>query len=299
MLVVEVVDAECGECVQSPALGEAIRNHPALVDFSVAVPGSTYPWKPWWDPCKQTASLNRVGRVLCPPIPENIDLEQQDWCFEEGATYPRGDAALPVFELETSEEGGRVELGAGSMCKVFAGRLKNTPVAAKILCMVDDPALHGIEVGEGRPIAPGLLRELQDCVQEVIVLDSLRHENIVRLHGVVYSTFDTQVYPKWILMERVPKTLEECIARQEAEFVRHLRGIVNGLKCLHDNGIIHRDLKPGNILVTEDGVVKIADFGFARCHSRALLHNPEGTPTYRAPEVCCRLGFIKPCSFFD
>ena len=64
--------------------------------------------------------------------------------------------------------------------------------------------------------------------------------------------------------------------------------MASGLAAAHERGIVHRDLKPENVLVTREGVVKIADFGLARfrsseeARSHAVL---QGTPGYMAPEL--------------
>ena len=64
--------------------------------------------------------------------------------------------------------------------------------------------------------------------------------------------------------------------------------ILNGLKHCHGVGILHRDIKPSNVLLTEEGVAKIADFGLARLHdpddTRSLSHQVS-TRWYRAPEL--------------
>eukprot|EP01079_Euglenida_sp_SAG-EU17-18_P012929 gene12929-biopygen5593 len=66
-----------------------------------------------------------------------------------------------------------------------------------------------------------------------------------------------------------------------------LRQIVSGLLYLHENRVIHQDMKPHNILLTQDGVCKLADFGCARLidPSKTSTKTTGGTIVYMAPEV--------------
>ena len=67
------------------------------------------------------------------------------------------------------------------------------------------------------------------------------------------------------------RTLTEAIGKQGlpvAEVLLHSIPIANALACAHSAGIFHRDLKPGNVMVGEDGRVKVLDFGLAKLTER-------------------------------
>lgn len=97
----------------------------------------------------------------------------------------------------------------------------------------------------------------------------------------------------WITMELVQgETLREKLARGRLEIEEALRiaiEILRGLEQLHDNKIVHRDVKPGNVLLAEDGSVKLGDFGLARHWDRDETRATEtsslvGTVEYASPE---------------
>jgi serine/threonine-protein kinase len=115
---------------------------------------------------------------------------------------------------------------------------------------------------------------------------ALNHANIV-------AVYDTLSGPDGVLivMEYVPgQPLSELIAAggvEPDEAVRILREIARGLDYVHHRGVVHRDVKPANILVRDDGVVKLSDLGVATAAHVSRItatHEVLGTLGYIAPE---------------
>ncbi len=115
----------------------------------------------------------------------------------------------------------------------------------------------------------------------------LRSENIVQ----VYDLTDVEGAPA-IVMEYVEgKSLEDLLAdphvRSEELLMKVAASVLKALSYAHEKGITHRDIKPGNILVSEDGTVKVTDFGLAAvadAPSLTMEGSLIGTPAYMSPE---------------
>lgn len=124
--------------------------------------------------------------------------------------------------------------------------------------------------------------------REANAVASLTDKNIVEIYDVGE---DSGVY--YIVMEYVPGvTLKELIIRRGAvhvaEAIDIIKQVASGITRAHEAGVIHRDLKPQNILVTESGVAKIADFGIASMDSLAQVTQTDmimGSLHYLAPEI--------------
>ncbi|KAK9288527.1 hypothetical protein L1049_016986 [Liquidambar formosana] len=79
----------------------------------------------------------------------------------------------------------------------------------------------------------------------------------------------------------------------EAAARRYFQQLVSALHFCHQNGVTHRDVKPQNILLDQDGNLKVSDFGLSALPEQlknGLLHTACGTPAYTAPEVVGRRG---------
>jgi tRNA A-37 threonylcarbamoyl transferase component Bud32 len=125
-------------------------------------------------------------------------------------------------------------------------------------------------------------------IAESRLTSSLNHPNVVTVH----EFFEHDGLP-YIAMEYLPRgSLRQYIGTMTtAQMAGVLEGVLAGLSHGQRHGIVHRDLKPENLLVTEDGRVKIADFGVARAYNRAAPREAItatgatiGTPAYMAPE---------------
>jgi eukaryotic-like serine/threonine-protein kinase len=158
-------------------------------------------------------------------------------------------------------------LGSGGFGTVYLAQ--DTWIDKKVAIKV--PHRQGLDFGE-------LLREPR-------LLASVSHPNIVAI-----TTAEKQDNVFFIVMEYVPgETLENMIATRGAldlnRAIDFTCQICNAVDHAHKQGVIHRDLRPANVLVGENDMLKVADFGTSRfleiaAHGTTVI----GSPPYMAPE---------------
>ncbi|XP_009878126.1 PREDICTED: serine/threonine-protein kinase 10-like [Charadrius vociferus] len=163
------------------------------------------------------------------------------------------------------------ELGDGAFGKVFKAQNKVTGAlaAAKV---IETPSEE----------------ELEDYVVEIEILACCDHPNITKLLDALY--WNGQL---WILVEFCPGgavdaailELEKGLTEEQIRAV--CKQLLLALQYLHGCKIIHRDVKAGNVLLTLDGDVKLADFGVSAKNSSTVQRRVSfiGTPYWMAPEV--------------
>uniref|UniRef100_A0A0P4WQ27 non-specific serine/threonine protein kinase n=1 Tax=Scylla olivacea TaxID=85551 RepID=A0A0P4WQ27_SCYOL len=161
------------------------------------------------------------------------------------------------------------EIGHGSFGAVYYAR----HVAKKEVVAIKKMSYNGKQSAD----------KWQDILKEIRFLRSLRHPNTVTYIGCYLKESTV-----WLVMEYCLGSASDIIEvhRQplrEEEISAICEGCLQGLSYLHSLGKIHRDVKAGNILLTENGTVKLADFGSASITSPA--NSFVGTPYWMAPEV--------------
>jgi len=169
------------------------------------------------------------------------------------------------------------KIGEGGMALVYKARCKllNRYVAIKVL---KDEFVNDEE------FIKKFRRESQAAA-------SLSHPNIVSVYDVGVENIDNRdVY--YIVMEYIKgKTLKDVIKEKKKlsveETIDYSIQIAEALEHAHKNHIVHRDIKPHNIMITEDGRVKVTDFGIARAASYTTVTNTStivGSVHYFSPE---------------
>ncbi|KAJ7999832.1 hypothetical protein DPEC_G00198500 [Dallia pectoralis] len=174
-----------------------------------------------------------------------------------------------VDPRETWETHG--ELGDGAFGKVYKAQNKTTGslAAAKVMEVRTE-------------------EQLEDYITEIDILSACRHANILALLDATF--FEGWL---WILVEFCPGgaldtimlELERGLSEQQISEV--CCQTLQALCYLHKHHTIHRDLKAGNVLLTMEGQVKLADFGVSAKNTNSLQRRGTfiGTPYWMAPEV--------------
>lgn len=127
--------------------------------------------------------------------------------------------------------------------------------------------------------------DLGALMGEIDLLKILKHPNIVKYHGFVKTPTSLNVFLEYCAggsLRQLYKRMGHGLP--EAEIVSYVNPILKGLSYLHEQGVVHRDVKAANVLLTESGKVKLADFGVAT--KVTTLHSTVvGTPNWMAPET--------------
>ncbi|MBI5833234.1 MAG: protein kinase [Armatimonadetes bacterium] len=186
-------------------------------------------------------------------------------------------AELKPFALDLPCELGRyrleAEIGRGGMGIVYLAHdtLLDRPVAIKVLL----------------PQLAADAQFVQRFTREAQMAARLEHPSIVTVHDVGEAKSLVYFVMRMVIGKPLDRLLSEGLTWADAEPIA--MQVADGISYAHGHGVVHRDIKPENVIVSDDGVVTITDFGLARPETQtkggptqagAIL----GTPDYMSPE---------------
>ncbi|XP_057590985.1 cyclin-dependent kinase-like 3 isoform X1 [Hippopotamus amphibius kiboko] len=125
------------------------------------------------------------------------------------------------------------------------------------------------------------------ATREIKFLKQFRHENLVNLIEVFRQKKKIHLVFEFIDHTILDELQHYCHGLESKRLRKYLFQILRAIEYLHNNNIIHRDIKPENILVSQSGITKLCDFGFARTLAAPgdVYTDYVATRWYRAPEL--------------
>ncbi|KAM0064121.1 putative protein kinase CAMK-CAMKL-CHK1 family [Helianthus debilis subsp. tardiflorus] len=162
---------------------------------------------------------------------------------------------------------------------------------------------HARDITNGRSVAIKIINKhrishnahlVSNVKREIVIMRMLSHPNIVKLHEVMATKTKIYFVMEYVkggeLFQKVSKgRLPESVSR------KYFQQLMSAIGYCHSRGVYHRDLKLENVLIDENGDLKVSDFGLSavtgQIRADGLLHTLCGTPSYVAPEVFMKGGY--------
>ena len=122
--------------------------------------------------------------------------------------------------------------------------------------------------------------------REIDVIKEMDHLNIVKIIKIEKKFKKYKIIMEYCEKGELYEYIVEKRRLKEEESAYYYFQLINGLEFIHSKNIVHRDLKPENLLITNDNILKIIDFGLCNYHDiNNLLSTPCGSPSYASPEM--------------
>ncbi|XP_048229675.1 serine/threonine-protein kinase STY17 isoform X2 [Ricinus communis] len=175
-----------------------------------------------------------------------------------------------VWEIDSNQLKFENKVASGSYGDLYKGTYCSQDVAIKVL--------------KPERVSAEMLREFS---QEVYIMRKIRHKNVVQFIGACTRPPNLCIVTEFMARG----SIYDFLHKQKGVFklpslIKVATDVSRGMNYLHQNNIIHRDLKTANLLMDENEVVKVADFGVARVQTHSGVMTAEtGTYRWMAPEL--------------
>ncbi|KAH9662510.1 serine/threonine-protein kinase STY17 [Citrus sinensis] len=209
-------------------------------------------------------SCSKRQPTLGVPMHSKLLIESSPNCIE----IPTD--GTDVWEIDAKQLKIECKVASGSYGDLYKGTYCSQEVAIKVL----KPERVNTEM-------------LKEFSQEVYIMRKIRHKNVVQFIGACTRPPNLCIVTEFMARGSIYDFLhKQKGVFQLTSLLKVAIDVSKGMNYLHQNNIIHRDLKTANLLMDENGVVKVADFGVARVQAQSGVMTAEtGTYRWMAPEV--------------
>lgn len=132
-------------------------------------------------------------------------------------------------------------------------------------------------------------REREDAVNEIRLLASVSHPNIIAYHESFIEADKLCIVTEFCSNGDLFALLRRYAAKRrrlsEERIWSYFIQVCHALRVLHNQNILHRDIKSPNVFIGEDGRIKLGDLGVAKLVKNTMAHTQIGTPYYLSPEI--------------
>ncbi|XP_034215235.1 serine/threonine-protein kinase STY46-like isoform X3 [Prunus dulcis] len=198
------------------------------------------------------------------PVPE----QETGMMFTNGRVSSLNEEKY-IWEIDATLLRYEKKIASGSYGDLFQGSFCGQAVAIKVLSMEH------------------LNETMREFTQEVYIMRKVRHKNVVQLIGACTKPPKLCIVTEFLSGGSMYDFVHKQTGAISLQFLLRVAiDVSRGMNYLHQNNIIHRDLKAANLLMDDNGVVKVADFGIARVQAQSGVMTAEtGTYRWMAPEV--------------
>ena len=128
--------------------------------------------------------------------------------------------------------------------------------------------------------------DLERISREISILKKLKHPNIIKIYDIIENPNNFYIIMELAINGELFKHIVKKKHLEENEASFFFCQLISALETIHKEGIVHRDIKPENLLLKENNILTIIDFGLSNKYNKnQLLETPCGSPCYAAPEM--------------
>lgn len=190
------------------------------------------------------------------------------------------------WEISESQLNFHDKIASGAFGVLYRGHYCGQEVAIKVLKTGEKASQEEVH---------------REFAQELSILRKVRHKNIVQLIGAMTKPPRLCLVTEFMKRGSALQFLHKHAPLKLPQLLKLSLGVALGMDYLHKVNVVHRDLKTANLLMDENEVVKVADFGVARVKSTDGTPMTAETGTYRwmAPEVIAHQHYTHKCDVFS